>query len=230
VDGHLDVCEDRLALNTTHLHGGNRYQLLTDRRKELGLATAKTGSGAALRLNWVTAPLLTFICAVTSCELPPPMGKQLRGICSAHPEFPFVEHFLNQVNPDFIAALNTGDHRLFWLIRGTATATRWHTLWSNSGTCWSGRMEAARCGCESNATAWLEQGKQISVKNAPTYFGAVGYQIVSERTTEDYRDRGNAGTPGTRSVWLRLRHPTALRMKSVTVNGKPGRISTRLGK
>ena len=28
--------------------------------------------------------------------------------------------------------------------------------------------------------AWLEQGKKISVKNAPTHFGDVGYEIVSD--------------------------------------------------
>ena len=28
--------------------------------------------------------------------------------------------------------------------------------------------------------AWLEQGKRIGVKNAPTYFGTVAYEIVSD--------------------------------------------------
>lgn len=27
---------------------------------------------------------------------------------------------------------------------------------------------------------WLEQGKKISVKNAPTYFGTLAYEIVSD--------------------------------------------------
>ena len=28
--------------------------------------------------------------------------------------------------------------------------------------------------------AWLEQGKRIAVRNAPTDFGPVGYEIVSD--------------------------------------------------
>jgi hypothetical protein len=59
--------------------------------------------------------------------------------------------------------------------------------------------------------AWLEQGKKSSVKNAPTHFGPVGYEIVSDA------DNGKI----TATVRLRFRHPKALPMKSVTVNGRP---------
>lgn len=69
--------------------------------------------------------------------------------------------------------------------------------------------------------AWLEQGKTISVKNAPTYLGDVEYEIVSDvdggRITASVKmpSRG-AGN----EVWLRLRHPRGAKMKGVTVNGK----------
>ena len=43
LDGHLDVCEDVLALNPTYLHGGNRFQFLTDK-------TAGTRAFAGRRL------------------------------------------------------------------------------------------------------------------------------------------------------------------------------------
>ena len=69
---------------------------------------------------------------------------------------------------------------------------------------------------------WLAQGKKISVKDAPTRFGTVAYEIVSDV------DRGkitatiempSRRTP--KSVLLRLRHPKAASIQSVTVNGNP---------
>jgi hypothetical protein len=68
--------------------------------------------------------------------------------------------------------------------------------------------------------AWLEQGKKIAVKNAPTYFGALAYEIVSDV------DNGkiiaaveipNRNPP--KSVVVRFRHPKAAPIKSVMVNG-----------
>jgi hypothetical protein len=70
--------------------------------------------------------------------------------------------------------------------------------------------------------AWLEQGKKIRVKNAPTHFGTLAYEIVSEA------DKGNIAATveiparkAPKEVLLRLRHPRSLPIKSVTVNGKP---------
>ena len=69
---------------------------------------------------------------------------------------------------------------------------------------------------------WLEQGKKISVKNAPTYFGTVAYEIVSDvdhgkiAATVEMPSRNPPKT-----VLLRFRHPKALPIKSVTVNGSP---------
>ena len=70
--------------------------------------------------------------------------------------------------------------------------------------------------------AWLQQGKQIAVHNAPTYFGNLDYTIVSDvdhgtiTAAIDLPSRKPASL-----VRLRLRHPTEARLKSVTVNGKP---------
>ncbi|MCE9567985.1 MAG: hypothetical protein K8U57_38785 [Planctomycetes bacterium] len=69
--------------------------------------------------------------------------------------------------------------------------------------------------------AWLEQGKKISVKNAPTHFGTVAYELVS--------DADNGKTSATielssrkapKEVVLRFRHPKSAPIKGVTVNGK----------
>jgi hypothetical protein len=69
--------------------------------------------------------------------------------------------------------------------------------------------------------AWLEQGKKISVRNSPTYFGTVAYEIVSD--VESGTIRATVELPLRKSpkeVLLRLRHPTAAPIKNVTINGK----------
>lgn len=72
------------------------------------------------------------------------------------------------------------------------------------------------------ARNWLEDGKTVSVENAPTRFGPAGYRVnssvnrgVIEATVEP---------PSVRSpsrIVLRLRHPTSKPIKVVAVNGKP---------
>jgi hypothetical protein len=70
--------------------------------------------------------------------------------------------------------------------------------------------------------AWLAQGKRISVRNAPTHFGSVAYEILSDvdkgtiTATVEIPSRKSLQT-----VLLRLRHPTMSPIKAVTVDGKP---------
>jgi hypothetical protein len=69
--------------------------------------------------------------------------------------------------------------------------------------------------------AWLEQGKRISVKNAPTHFGTASYEIVSD--VDHGRITATVEMPSRnppKSVLLRLRHPKVSPLKSVVVNGK----------
>jgi hypothetical protein len=70
--------------------------------------------------------------------------------------------------------------------------------------------------------AWLEQGKKISVKNAPTHFGSVGYEIVSD--ADNGRISATIEMPSRnapKEVLLRFRHPKCAPIKGVTLNGKP---------
>jgi hypothetical protein len=70
--------------------------------------------------------------------------------------------------------------------------------------------------------AWLEQGKKISVKNAPTYFGTVAYEIVSDVDNGKISATIEMPTRKTpKEVILRFRHPKSAPIKGVTVNGKP---------
>lgn len=69
--------------------------------------------------------------------------------------------------------------------------------------------------------AWLEHGRKITVKNAPTYFGTLAYEIVSD--VDHGRILATVELPSRnppRSVLLRFRHPETTPIKTVTVNGQ----------
>jgi hypothetical protein len=70
--------------------------------------------------------------------------------------------------------------------------------------------------------AWLEQGKRIAVKNAPTHFGPVGYEIASD--VDHGRIAATVKLPSRnppRQVLLVLRRPASIPIAAVQVNGKP---------
>ena len=70
--------------------------------------------------------------------------------------------------------------------------------------------------------AWLQPGKRIEVRQAPTSFGPVSFTIAAEsgtvRVTVDVPTRTMP-----KAVSLRLRLPHGLRLTRVTVGGKPWR-------
>lgn len=69
---------------------------------------------------------------------------------------------------------------------------------------------------------WMENGMKLSVRNAPTRFGAVGYAIrsASGRGWIDVRIDPPTGRQPARIV-VRVRHPAGKPMRSVTVDGVP---------
>jgi hypothetical protein len=69
--------------------------------------------------------------------------------------------------------------------------------------------------------AWLEQGRKIIVKGAPTHFGTAAYEIVSD--VDNGTINATVEIPSRKvpkTVLLRLRHPQAASINRVTVNGK----------
>ena len=67
---------------------------------------------------------------------------------------------------------------------------------------------------------WLRDGERIAIANAPTAFGKMEYEIVSELARK--RIIAEVTIPSRRApgkVLLRLRHPEKAEMKSVRVNG-----------
>ncbi len=72
------------------------------------------------------------------------------------------------------------------------------------------------------ARNWLEDGKTVSVANAPTNFGPVSYCIesaVDKDVIECTVEPPTVRQPS--RIVLRLRHPESKPIKTVTVNGKP---------
>jgi hypothetical protein len=69
--------------------------------------------------------------------------------------------------------------------------------------------------------AWLRQGSKVTVSNAPTYFGTLAYEIVSD--ADHGRITATVEVPHRnppKSILLRLRHPESAPIRSVRVNGK----------
>jgi hypothetical protein len=70
--------------------------------------------------------------------------------------------------------------------------------------------------------AWLQQGRKISVRNAPTHFGLLSYEILSD--VDHGQITATVELPSRRApdaVLLRFRNPGATPFKSVAVNGNP---------
>jgi hypothetical protein len=68
---------------------------------------------------------------------------------------------------------------------------------------------------------WLKDGQNVTVRNAPTLFGPVGYRIVSH-VRDGYID-ASVDSPKRnppKQIVLRIRHPEGSAMKAVAVNGK----------
>ncbi len=71
---------------------------------------------------------------------------------------------------------------------------------------------------------WLEDGKKISIADAPTFFGPVGYEIRSD--VDAGRITATIQWPQRKPpkpLRLRLRHPDSARLTAVTVNGRAWR-------
>ncbi len=69
---------------------------------------------------------------------------------------------------------------------------------------------------------WLEEGKEIEITDAPTYFGPTTYHIVSEVSKR--RIRAKIVPPRRNlpmSLKLKLRHPSKLPINSVKIDGLP---------
>jgi len=98
-------------------------------------------------------------------------------------------------------------HETAWLLQQTRTMLV------------SGAREGAVAGAFVTSN-WLKDGMTISVQNAPSNLGPVGYKIVSHAKDgyiEAVIDPPSRNAP--EAIVIRLRHPDGKRIKSVTVDG-----------
>ena len=216
LDGHLDVVEDVLALKPTYLFSGNRFAYLCQKRRARGLAPADDWfwGGQSPQLGY------SFLANVylRRDEIPGFLRQWANNYAAfvmPTPEYGFLEHFMNHADPGLVEAFRNGEFRKYR--NGHALSYfmeqfRSLLVWEDGGDLWLAKAAPRH---------WLEQGQRISVKNAPTEFGPIGYEIVSDA------DHGNIAatvqTPARRraaAVILRLRHPRAIPIKRVTVNGQ----------
>ena len=223
VDGHLDVCEDVLAMNATHLHGGNRYWFLTSKRKERGLSSTEDWfwGGFAPQLGYTSLANVYLRRDEVSSFLRQWVNNYAAFVVPI-PDYCFNEHFMNQADPRFCELLAMADHRP---MLGDPGYRNGHALsyfmeqfrnllvWEEGDSLWLAKATPRH---------WLEQGKKIAVSRAPTYFGEVAYTIVSDADHD--RITATVEMPSRtrpKQVILRFRHPRATPIKSVTVNGEP---------
>ncbi|MGB2820910.1 MAG: hypothetical protein WBF17_08015, partial [Phycisphaerae bacterium] len=191
VQGHLDVLEDRLLLENPKVH-------------------QRTG-GYDPQKHWFSHASWQYQCGL----------ERHANIHLAADDVPnFLRSMLNQYAVDIMPGDYTfREHTTggppdksfeesAWLER-----FRMMLVMEEGETLWLARA---------TPRAWLKQGKRTAVRNAPTHFGTVAYEIVS--------DVGNGNISATvevpsrelpKTVLLRLRHPKALPIKSVEVDGKP---------
>jgi hypothetical protein len=217
LDGHLDVCEDVLALSPTYLFSGNRFQFLGQKRKESGRSRSEDWfwGGESPQLGY------SFLANVylRRDEIPSFLRQWVNNYAAfvmPTPEYGFLEHFMNHADPGQIEAFEKGEFRKYR--NGHALSYfmeqfRSLLVWEGDGALWLAKATPRH---------WLEQGKKISVKNAPTTFGPVAYEIVSD--ADHGKITATVEMPSrrrVRTIILRLRHPRAAPIKRITLNGQP---------
>jgi hypothetical protein len=217
LEGHLDVYEDVLAFNPTYLYGGNRFQFLADKRHERGLSAGEDWfwggfspqlgysylANVYLRRDEISSFLRQWINNYAAFVMPTP-------------EYYFLEHCMNHANPDVVRDFKEGVYRKY-LYNGHALSYfmeqfRSLLVWEDGNTLWLAKATPRH---------WLQQGERISVNNAPTYFGTVSYEIVSD--VDNGKITATVAMPWRnppKAVFLRFRHPDGASIKSVEVNGK----------
>jgi len=215
LEGHLDVVEDVLALKPTYLFSGNRFAYLCQKRRETGLPPAEDWfwGGQSPQLGY------SFLANVylRRDEIPSFLRQWVNNYAAfvmPTPEYGFLEHFMNHADPSQVEAFRSGQFRKYR--NGHALSYfmeqfRSLLVWEDGRDIWLAKATPRH---------WLEQGKKISVRNAPTEFGPTGYEIVSD--ADGGKITATVQAPARRrpeALILRLRHPRAIPIKRVTVNG-----------
>ncbi len=111
---------------------------------------------------------------------------------------------------DGVAWTQPGDANLMWLTRNMLVREEGSKL-----------ILAGSC-----PRAWLSSGQSVGVKGMLTHFGAVSYRLDSQESGKRIAGWFRfAFRTKPKTILLRLRHPSGLSPKKVTVNGKPAKAN-----
>ncbi len=191
VQGHLDVLEDRLLLENDHV--------------------AERTPGFDPDKDWFSHASWQYQCG---------LERHANIYIQAGDAPNFIRSMLNQYAVDILPAegyqfrehTTAGPHDKVFEESCFLERLRMMLVEEDGDTLWLARA---------TPRAWLENGKRISVQNAPTHFGDVSYEIVSALT--EGRITATVNLPSRhppREVRLQLRHPDSSPILGVTVNGK----------
>ncbi len=116
------------------------------------------------------------------------------------------------------------EHRWFWgqYFGPPSTDGAWFELYRNMLI--HERENETLLLCQATPRRWLEDGQQIAVKNAPTYYGKISFTVTShiaQGQMEVHIDRVNDLHP--QILLVRLRHPQSKPIRSVLVNDQDWR-------
>lgn len=195
VQGHLDVLEDRLLLENTKVE--SRTPRFDADRDYFEHASWQYQCGLERHAN------IHLEADDTACFLRSLFNQYAVDLMPG--EYTFREH-TNAGPPDKIYEESCFLERF----RGMLLSEAGDTLWLARAT----------------PRAWLAPGRHVAIRAAPSSFGPVSYDLVAERDDSPVTHAITAtiALPARRtpkSVRLRLRTPTALPIRSVTVDGKP---------
>ncbi len=191
VQGHLDVLEDRLLLENDHV--------------------AVRTPGFDPGKDWFSSASWQYQCAWERNA-----NIHLQGGDAPN----FIRSMLNQYAADILPLegyqfrehTTAGPHDKVFEDASFLERLRMMLVQEVGDTLWLARA---------TPRAWLENGKRISVQNAPTHFGDVGYEILSN--VNKGRIAATVNLPSRhppREVLLQSRHPDSAPILGVTVNGK----------
>ncbi|KAF2669158.1 hypothetical protein BT63DRAFT_455133 [Microthyrium microscopicum] len=72
--------------------------------------------------------------------------------------------------------------------------------------------------------AWLDTGKLISIKQAPTRWGAVNYSIRLDKSTNTVKVKVQFAKGAPKDAEVKLRVPKGKKIQSITVDGQPAQL------
>ena len=207
-DEQLDMLEDTLYIHSNDIPGGSPFgdtKYVTERKRLRVDPLSKEEEAILYKSGYGVQPALELFRKAYLC-----LGE--------------APSYIRAVYNAFGSTIDPGRGWVFWEGPNEAGAIdktfeeagfieciRWMMIAELGGDLWLARMIPKK---------WLENGCTVSIKNAPTYFGDMGFSIYSNidgGLITAVIDMPTRDIPKT--VALRLRHPKGEPIKSVLLNG-----------